>query len=95
MLKPLGILVMMLLLCVFPAAAQESQTPPKAATPESFSIPAEAVHKVNPAKPTAESITQGKKYYRYDCGMCHGNNGDGKGEVAIDGKLTIGAFNER
>ena len=95
MLKPLGILVMMLLLCVFPAAAQESQTPPKAATPESFSIPAEAVHKINPAKPTVESIAQGEKYYRYDCGMCHGNNGDGKGEVAIDRKLTIGAFNER
>jgi hypothetical protein len=26
--------------------------------------------------------------------MCHGNNGDGKGEVAIDGKLKIGALNE-
>jgi len=84
----------MLLLCVLPPAAQESQTPPKAATPESFSIPAEAVHKVNPAKPTAESIAQGKKYYSYDYGMYHGNNGDGKGEVAIDGKLKIGAFNK-
>jgi cytochrome c len=90
---PLSILVVLLLLCVSPAAARESQTPPQTVTPESFTIPAEAVHKVNPAKPTAASIAQRKKYYRCDCGMCHGNNGDGKGEVAIDGKLKIGALN--
>ena len=94
MLKPLIILVM-LLLCVFPAAAQESQTLPKATTTDSFTIPAEAVHQANPVKPTAESIAQGKKYYGYDCAMCHGNNGDGKGEVAIDEKLKIGDFSDK
>jgi hypothetical protein len=36
---------------------------------------------VNPAKPTAESLAQGKKYYGYDCAMWHGSNGNGKGEV--------------
>jgi mono/diheme cytochrome c family protein len=36
---------------------------------------------VNPVKPTPESLAQGKKYYGYDCAMCHGATGDGKGEV--------------
>ena len=94
MLKPFIILVT-LALCVFPAAAQESQTLPNAEMPDSFTIPAAAVHQVNPVKPTAESIAQGKKYYGYDCAMCHGNNGDGKGEVAIDEKLKIGDFSNK
>ncbi len=94
MLKPFIILVT-LALCVFPAAAQESQTLPNAETPDSFTIPADAVHQVNPVKPTAESIAQGKKYYGYDCAVCHGNNGDGKGEVAIDEKLKIGDFSNK
>jgi len=42
---------------------------------------------VNPVKPTAESIAQGKKYYGYDCAMCHGAHGNGKGEVEAGEKL--------
>ena len=42
---------------------------------------------VNPVKPTAESLAQGKKYYGYDCAMCHGATGDGKGEVESNDKL--------
>jgi mono/diheme cytochrome c family protein len=92
-LKPFTILLV-LLLCSFAAAAQEGQTPPKAATPTSSAIPADAAHQVNPVKPTAESIAQGKKYYGYDCAMCHGNNGDGKGDVAIDEKLKMDDFTD-
>jgi len=36
----------------------------------------------------------GKKYYGYDCAMCHGNNGDGKGEVALSEKFKIGDFTD-
>jgi len=42
---------------------------------------------VNPVKSTAESLAQGKKYYGYDCAMCHGATGDGKGEVDPGGKV--------
>jgi len=42
---------------------------------------------VNPVKPTPESLAQGKKYYGYDCAMCHGQNGNGKGEVDAGEKL--------
>ncbi|HVP50423.1 MAG TPA: c-type cytochrome [Candidatus Bathyarchaeia archaeon] len=48
----------------------------------------EAVAKmVNPVKPTAEVIALGKKYYGYDCAMCHGASGNGKGEVDTGDKL--------
>ena len=40
-------------------------------------------------KPTAESIARAKKVYGYDCAMCHGAGGDGKGDVAADMKLTL------
>jgi mono/diheme cytochrome c family protein len=88
------VILVALMLFPFVPAAQENQTPPKAATPDSSTIPADAVHRVNPIKPTPESIAQGKKYYGYDCAMCHGNNGDGKGDVAIDEKLKIGDFRD-
>jgi mono/diheme cytochrome c family protein len=93
MLKPFMILLV-LSLCLFAGAAQDSQTPAKDAPQGSYTIPADAVHLVNPVKPNAESIAQGKKYYGYDCAMCHGNNGDGKGDVAIDEKLTLADFGD-
>jgi len=55
----------------------------------SQTIPANAAQLVNPIKPTPESLAQGKKYYGYDCAMCHAENGDGKGDVAVDEKLTL------
>ena len=93
MLKPCMILLT-LLLCAFSLAAQENQAPAPAATSSSPTIPAEAVHQVNPVKPTSESLAMGKKYYGYDCAMCHGNNGDGKGEVALSEKFKIGDFTD-
>ena len=93
MLSPCVILLA-LLLCAFPVTAQESQAPAQAATSSSSTIPTEAVHQVNPVKPTSESLAMGKKYYGYDCAMCHGNNGDGKGEVALSEKFKIGDFTD-
>ena len=92
MLKPF--LVLLVLLCAFAAIPQESPTAPKAATPGSSTIPADAAQQANPVQPTHESIAQGKKYYGYDCAMCHGANGDGKGDVAVAEKLKIGDFRD-
>ena len=71
------------------AGAQQNPTPPKTAPPPPYTIPIEAVRQVNPVKPTSESIAQGKKWYGYDCAMCHGKDGDGKGEVGADMKLKV------
>ena len=44
---------------------------------------------VNPVKPTPESLAHAKKIYGYDCAICHGANGDGKGDVVADLKLKM------
>jgi mono/diheme cytochrome c family protein len=69
--------------------AQEKQAPaPKASNPY-YAIPLENARAENPVKSTSESLVRGKKQYGYDCVMCHGANGDGKGDVAVDMKLKM------
>jgi mono/diheme cytochrome c family protein len=81
MLKPLFVLPALLLF------ARSPQQP--AAPPAQSSIPAEATHMINPVKPTSESQAHAKKVYGYDCALCHGANGNGKGDVVTDLKLTL------
>ena len=81
MLKPLLVL---LAFVSFSLSMQQPAVPPAPST-----IPAEAAHLVNPVKATAESQTRAKKMYGYDCAMCHGENGNGKGDVVADMKLTL------
>jgi mono/diheme cytochrome c family protein len=76
---PLAVLA--LLFFVFALWAQ-NQPPAKAPAPEPTTPPEAA--KVNPVKPTPESIAKGKKTYGVDCEMCHGKDGDGKGDMASD-----------
>jgi mono/diheme cytochrome c family protein len=75
MLKPLFILPALLL---FAGAPQQ----PPAAPPAPSTIPADAAHLVNPVKSTPESQARAKKMYGYDCAMCHGATGNGKGDIA-------------
>jgi mono/diheme cytochrome c family protein len=79
-----------LLLIAFLVLAQDKQVPPKsnASTPY-YTVPLEAARTENPVKPTPESLARGKKQYGYDCAMCHGKEGDGKGDVSADLKLTM------
>ena len=79
-------MVLLVLLFGALAAAPGSQTSPQDAMQ---TAPGEAMHQANPVKATPESLAQGKKYYGYDCAMCHGENGDGKGDVAVDEKLKL------
>ena len=52
-------------------------------------IPAEDVAKKNPVKPTPEGLAAAKKLFGYHCAMCHGMQGDGKGDLATDMKLQL------
>ena len=81
MLKPLFILLTLL---VFSLPAQQPAGPPVAAV-----VPPDVSQMVNPAKPTPETLARAKKMYGYDCAMCHGANGDGKGDLVADMKLTL------
>ena len=47
---------------------------------------------VNPVTPTPESQAHAKKVYGYDCAMCHGDTGNGKGDVVADLKLSMKDF---
>jgi mono/diheme cytochrome c family protein len=66
-----------------------AQNAPSAGTPVPTAVPVQAADKVNPLKPTAESVAAAKKTYCYDCAMCHGASGDGKGDTATEMKLNM------
>lgn len=92
MFKPFLIVPMLILL---PAFCQETQpaNPPPPPAPLS-AVPSDWAGKTNPVKPTPESQSRAKKIYGWDCAMCHGDNGDGKGDVAADQKLAMRDFHE-
>ena len=51
---------------------------------------AEDAAKKNPfATPTPEGLAEARKLYGYHCAMCHGKDGDGKGELAVEMKLDL------
>jgi mono/diheme cytochrome c family protein len=54
-----------------------------------FKVPAELAGKTNPVKPTPDSIVHAKKVWGYDCAICHGETGDGNGELAKDMKTPL------
>lgn len=71
-------------------AAHPAQEP--ASKPETAAAPAAAAtppDTKNPVKATPESLAKSKKTYGYDCAMCHGDNGDGKTDLAKDMALTM------
>jgi mono/diheme cytochrome c family protein len=76
------------LLIVLPAAllfALLPQEPPAADKP----MPADAATLTNPVKPTQESQAHAKMMFGIDCAMCHGANGNGKGDLVEDMHLTM------
>ena len=91
MLKPFLIVSVAAFLGLAAFAQETPSAPatPPAAAPSQFNVPAEYATKVNPVKPTAESQARAKKMYGWDCAMCHGDNGDGKGDVATEQKLPM------
>jgi mono/diheme cytochrome c family protein len=81
-LKKTALIVFALLFLACVLGGQQSQPPAK--PPADYKISAEDAQKQNPVKPTAESLAKGKKTYAIDCAMCHGDDGDGKGDLATD-----------
>ena len=71
---------------------QPAQAPAQAAP--AATIPADAASMTNPIKPTTESLAKAKKMYGYDCAVCHGDTGNGKGDLSADGKLKIKDFTD-
>jgi mono/diheme cytochrome c family protein len=78
-----------LLIAGLSSSAQQSQKPQDTSPAADSKTPTGADAQANPVKPTPDSIAQGKKVYGYDCAMCHGVDGDGKGDLAVDMKLKL------
>ncbi len=88
---------LILLLCT--VAAQQTTTSPSAQTAQPkatayAAIPVEAARQTNPVKPGPESIARAKKWWNIDCVMCHGADGNGKGDTAKEMKLAIVDFTD-
>jgi mono/diheme cytochrome c family protein len=72
-----------------PAAPAADAAPAAQVAAAASKMPPEAAKVPNPVRPTAASLAAGKKQYGYDCAMCHGKDGDGKGDLAADMKLKL------
>lgn len=77
----LGLLVALACpLLVAPSSRQEKPAaPPEAPAQE---IPPEAAQRKNPIAASEESVALGKRLFTSQCVICHGEAGDGKGELA-------------
>lgn len=81
------------------AQEQNKETPPPAGTttaaapsPHPTTISDADKARKNPVKFSEFSVEHGKKIYGTQCALCHGDKGDGKGELAADMKLTLPDF---
>ena len=75
MLNPMMLLTALILFVLSPAPA------PRSLVQDATPAPAAAPGK-KPAKITPESQAKAKKLYSVDCAMCHGDNGNGKTDLA-------------
>jgi mono/diheme cytochrome c family protein len=71
------------------AASSTAATP---SSPHNFEIsPADAARK-NPIRFSQASVDRGKKVFITQCALCHGEKGDGKGDLAKEMSLNLPDF---
>ena len=69
---------------------ESQQQPKEAVSSETTSSP----QGKNPVQPTPENLAEAKKFFGYDCAMCHGASGDGKGDLAASMGLKMNDWHE-
>jgi mono/diheme cytochrome c family protein len=79
--------VALLAIACLPLQGRSPQQTAPAPAPAPALAPAAAVK--NPVKPTAESQAKAKSLYQIDCAMCHGDNGNGKTDLATSMQMTL------
>jgi mono/diheme cytochrome c family protein len=75
----------------FQPESQLQQQPKEAAV---SSETTSSTERKNPVKPTPENLAEAKKFFGYDCAMCHGASGDGKGDLAVSMGLKMNDWHE-
>lgn len=73
--------------------AEAQAAAPAAQTPAPVKGPVAASFK-NPVTPTAASLAEAKAVYSRDCALCHGDNGNGKSDLATSMQLTMGDWTD-
>ena len=68
--------------------AQEKPKDAQAQAAEAKMSPEDAAKK-NPVPVTQEGLAEARRFFKYQCAMCHNENGDGKGELADVMKLKL------
>lgn len=68
-------------------AKQQSADKPKSS--EQAKAGSEDVARENPVKSSPEGLAEARKVFGYDCAMCHGEKGDGKGDIVESMKLEM------
>jgi len=86
--RMLLVLSSILLACLGIAFAKPNSAQEKPESAEPKMTPEDAAKK-NPVPPTPEGLAGARKFYGYNCAMCHGKDGDGKGDLAADMKLEL------
>jgi mono/diheme cytochrome c family protein len=69
-------------------AGQESSSPSQAPA-DDYKITPEDIARKNPMKSSPDGLAEARRVFKYDCAMCHGAAGDGKGEIVESMKLTM------
>jgi mono/diheme cytochrome c family protein len=75
-------------------SAQQTQTPQKVTPPSYSAIPIEAARQANPVRSSPESLARARKWWDMDCTMCHGKEGNGKGDLAAGMKVKVADFTD-
>ena len=88
------VLPAIVLLAPLLTAQQPATSKTQPISPTYVAIPVEATREANPVKSSPESLARAKKWWTIDCVMCHGKDGDGKGETAAEMKLKIADFTD-
>jgi len=68
------------------ASSSTAAAPP---SPHSYAISPEDAARKNPVRFSQASVDRGKKVYNTQCALCHGEKGDGKGDLAKEMTLTL------
>jgi len=82
------VLSTILLACFWISYAKPNSTQEKPGSSEPQMKPEDTAKK-NPISPTPEGLAEARKLFGYNCAMCHGKSGDGKGDLAADMKLEL------
>jgi mono/diheme cytochrome c family protein len=92
-----GLLVFVLALGTLWAQEQKEEKAPSGTAASTSGAP-QPVHvskvteedkaRKNPVKFTTLSVERGKKIFKTQCAMCHGDNGDGKGDMVEEMKIN-------